>query len=465
MQVQVEQRTEGEVGLKISVAPEVVNAEVEQVFKEAASSVQVPGFRPGKAPRSMIESRINLDLVRGEALERLTHTAYLEALEETDLEPIDRARIEDDNLAEDGSFSFTAIVAVMPPVKLGEYKGIAVTQPQVQVTDEAVEEELNRQRGRFMSYTSLPDHPIVAGDIAIIDYAMEVAGQPVDEAAVSGYPLEVGKDELFPQLNEGLLGAKSGEERRIDSKLPDSYTNSELAGKTATFVVAVKDVKTVAMPELNDEFAQRYAGINTLDELRQEMRKSLEKITAHMVEDTVRERVLSQVIEAAEVELPPLMIERYKKNREAEATDELERQGLNLDEMLTQHGLTHETWQQNLEGEARRSLKRYLVLREIAKQEGVLVTEAELKEEIERLAQMDRMSYATKRRELETNDLIDDIAGRFQREKVVRLLIEAAEITPEEPVGETAPVAEAAPATEETPAEESQTEDTEHGKE
>ncbi|NIM04341.1 MAG: trigger factor [Armatimonadetes bacterium] len=449
MQVEIERQEEGEVGLRISVGPDAVAAEVERVFQAAAKSIQIPGFRPGRAPRAMIESRLNMDEVRKEAQERLTHSGYLEALDETGLEPIDRARVEDESLQEDGGFTFRAVVPIMPEVKLGEYRRLKAKKPSAEVTEEAVEEELERLRGRLSSFVPQPERAIEEGDIAIIDYAVEVDGNIVEKAGVQGYPLEVGNDSLFPQLNEGLLGAKQGEALRIENRLPKNHPDTELADKEAVFVVTVKDVKVRSLPELSDEFARRVADVKDLEELRKRIRESLEKLSAHLAEEALRERLVNQVIEASEFEPPRLLVDRFMEARENELTSELERQGTNLESYLAGRGMTYAAWKKNLETEAERNLKRFLVMREVERKEGITASDEEIEAEIARLAERDQVSPAAKRRALEADNAIEDIAGHLRREKALQVLLDSAEISLEEPEAK-APV---------------QTESPEHGKE
>jgi len=429
MQVQVERLGEGEARMKISLGSEAVAQEIERVFKEAARNVQIPGFRRGRAPRALVEARVDMEVVRREALDRLTQLGYLEAIAETRLEPIDRARVEERNLREDGSFTFRATVFVMPEVKLGPYRGLKATRIALPVSDEAVEAELERIRRRRISYVSAPERAIEKGDVAIIDYDLEVDGRSVEEGGVKGYPLEVGSDSLFPELNEGLLGAKPGEVRRLQSRLPQSHPDPALADREAVFVITVKEVKTPALPELNDEFARKVAGVQSLEELRQQVREALERLSAQEAEFNLRENLISQVAEASEVEVPRLLVERFVEARESETTRELEE---GMEGYLARRGLTYASWKKGVEAEARRHLKRHLVVREIVRKEGLTIAEEEIEAEISRLAEREGITAAAKRRALEANDGIRDLADRLLREKALRLLVDCAEIEVEE---------------------------------
>ncbi len=449
MPVQVEHLGEGEVGLKFSLEPEKIAAEVERIFKETAKGVRVPGFRPGHAPRALVEAQLNLEVVREEALDRLIQEGYLQALAEAGVEPIDRARIEKQETEEDGRLTYQAIVAVMPEVKLGEYRGLKATKFLFAVTDEAVEAELERVRRRHLTYVSDPEHAVEKGDVAIIDYDLEVEGEAQQGEGIKGYPLEVGADTLFPELNEGLLGAKAGEIRRLPVRLSASYPNPALAEKEIVFVVTVAEVKAPSLPELNEEFARRTGDVGTVEELREKVRSLLEKMAAQEAESNLRENLLSQAMESSEVEVPRLLVERYVGTKESEARTELAEQGDSLENYLTRRGRTYEAWKSGMELEARRYLRRHLAWREIAKKEGLTTSEEELEAEIQSLAERDGVNAAAKRRSLEEEDALEDIANRLLRQKVLQLLVDSGEITVEETKDETAV----------------QTESPEHGKE
>jgi trigger factor len=431
---------------------------VQKVFQETARTISVPGFRPGKAPRSLIEARINMDLVRQEALERLTQTSYIEALDQHQLNPIDRAQIQEPKLEEDGSFNFSATLSVLPEIKLGPYQGLKAAKTVLPVTDEAVETEVTRLLRRQASFISDPERAIEKGDLVIIDYDLSVEGQAVENAGVRGYPLEVGQDSLFPELNDALLGAKMGETCQVESRLPQTFPDPALADKSATFSVTIKEVKTLSLPELTDEFVQKMMGLDNVAALRQKIRDLLTEAAARQAQNSLRDNLLSQVVEASEFELPKILVARYVNSQESEILEQLGGDEKKLDDYLTHHGHTRQAWRENLEREARRQVKNFLIINEIEKQENIEVLEEELAPIVEQLASQEKVSVPAKRRALEESGELESLINRIGRGKVLQLLEDKAEITEEQ--GE---VAEAAAASEEKAPE--QTETPEHGKE
>jgi trigger factor len=432
MQVEVKRLGEGEVELNIAVAPEAVLDEIQKVFQETARTVSIPGFRPGKAPRSLIEAKINMEMVRQEALERLTQASYIEALTEHQLNPIDRAQIQQRNLQEEGGFSFQATLSVLPEITLGPYQGLKATKTVLPVTEEAVEGELERLRRRQATYASDPAREIEKGDLVIIDYDLEVGGQTVENAGVRGYPLEIGQDSLFPELNDALLGAKMGETCKVDSRLPQTFPDPALADQSAIFSVTIQEVKTLALPELTDEFAQKVLGLEDLAAVRQKIRDLLSEAAERQAKNSLREDLLSQVVEASEFELPRILVARYVTSQENEILEQLGGDDKKLEAYLTHHGLTREAWRANLEREARRQVKNFLIINEIERQENIVITEEELTALVSHLAQQEGVTPAAKRRALEESDELEALANRIGRQKVLQLLEDRAEISTEQ---------------------------------
>ena len=240
MQVEVERRPGSQVALTITVEPEQVTEQVEQLMRQYARKVTVPGFRPGKAPRALVESRIDRNAVVQDAIEQVIDTTYREALKQENLEPIERGDVKDLQTAPDMTVTYQVIVSVRPEVKLPEYKEIVVRHTATKVTDEQVDAEIDHLREQGTDFSEMPDAPIEKGDFVTIDYTMQIDGQPYPEGDTTGYPLEVGNDTFFPELNEALIGNKVGERATVTTSYPDDYSNKDLAGKTATYTVVVQ---------------------------------------------------------------------------------------------------------------------------------------------------------------------------------------------------------------------------------
>ena len=273
VEVEVDRREGGQVEVKVRVPPEPVAAVRERVIRAFGRRVTIPGFRKGKAPRPILERSIDPEFLKQQIIDALVPDAYDAALEKEGLHPLDRAQVEEPDLAEDGALTFSATLTLRPEIELGEYSGLKATRRISPVTEVQVDAELDRLRARSAQYVDLPpEATIEKGDLAVIDYEMSVDGEKREEDSAIGYPLEVGADDLFPQLNDVLPGARTGETRALEIDYPDDHVNKSVAGKKATFSVVVQQARRRQLPELNDDFAKQVSDLETMAALRDRVR-------------------------------------------------------------------------------------------------------------------------------------------------------------------------------------------------
>lgn len=450
VEVEVSRREGGQVELKVRVPPESVTAVRERVIRAFGRRVTIPGFRKGKAPRPILERSIDPEFLQQQIIDTLVPDAYDAALEKEGLHPLDRAQVEDPDLGEDGALAFSATLTLRPEIELGEYRGLKATRRVSPVTEAQIDGELDRLRERSAQYADLPAEATVEkGDLAVIDYEMFVDGEKREEDSATGYPLEVGADDLFPQLNDVLPGARPGETREFEISYPDDHVNKSLAGKKAAFRVVVQQARRRQLPELNDDFAKQVSDLETLAALRDRVRENLEVIGKAIAEDDVRNQVVRQVCDSASLSVPDSIVGREVDRRIDSATEELERRGLALHDHLRQLGRSFEDWRADLEADARESARRALVLDEVGTREKIEVAEQEIHEEIHRRAGAERMSEEELHQRLSEPGEYNRFLTRIYQRKVVQFLVDNAEIaeevvTPEEesPAGDGEPAEE-----------------------
>ncbi len=444
MQIAIERRPGSYVALTVTVEPSIVQARLEQLFQKHARRVTVPGFRPGKAPRRMLEERINQGALLQDAVESVIDITYKDALREQQIEPLERGEIEDLQTADDMTVTYTVVVAVRPEITLPEYKGLAVTQPVTKVTDEQVDAEQQRLRERSSDFAEIADEGIVASDYVTIDYAMSVDGAPYPEGDTTGYPLEVGTDTFFPELNEGLLGVKQGETTTISTSYPADYSDKNLAGKTASFEITVQQVRRVKMPEANDAWAQLISGgaLPTLAELRERLQENLQAVATQADRDHVRNDLVHIVVDGATLELPDTLVDEEYEHLMHTLEHRLSDERMTLAEYAEAIDSTVEKVQNDRRLLAREMVRRSLVLQEIARHELISVTDEDL-DMLIAATNRDGRAVSEVRKELAASGELNHLASRFFHEKVLAFLVEHAQITVEG--------AEAAP-TDEAPA-------------
>lgn len=451
VEVEVDRREGGQIQLKVRVPAEPVTAVRERVIRAFGRRVTIPGFRKGRAPRPILERNIDPESLQQQIIDDLVPEAYDAALEKEGLHPLDRAQVDDPAIGEDGALTFSATVTLRPEIELGEHRGLKATRRVSPVTEEQLEGELERLRARSARYLDLPpEATIEKGDLAVVDYEMFVEGEKREEDSATGYPLEVGADDLFPQLNDVLPGARRGEAREFEIDYPEDHVNQAVAGKKATFSVVVQQARRRQLPELDDEFAKQVSDLETMAALRHRVRENLEAIGKAVAEDDVRTQLVRQVCESASLSVPDSIVGREVDRRIDSVTEELERRGLSLHDHLRQLGRSFEDWRADLEADARESARRALVLDEIGTREKVEVTEQEIHEEMHRRAEAERISEGELHQRLSEAGEYNRFLTRIYQRKVVQLLVDNAEISEEVVAPEEEPSAgESAPPEEE----------------
>jgi len=282
-------------------------------------------------------------------------------------------------------------------------------------------------------YEALPEGEAVAkGDLVVVDYEMWVEGEKREQGGATGYPLEVGADELFPQLNDLLIGAQQGERREFEQTYPESHADAEVAGKTATFKVTVKVARRRQMPELDDAFAKQVSDLATLQELRDRVQHNLEAVGRGFAEDDIENQLIRQVSEAASLDVPEALVNRETERRIDEISRALEQRRDNLREHLRRHDRTYADWRADIEAESRQEVRKALVLDEIGLREGIKVNDEEAQEEMHRLAERDNLTEEQVHARMHESGELNRLVNRLYHRKIIKLLVESAEITEEE---------------------------------
>src|SRR5467141_1047228 len=326
------------VGLSVEVDAEQVSRSIDQAYGRLAPRVRIPGFRPGKAPRPMVEREIGWPALRQEALDLILPTAYNSALDEAALDPIDVPRVEVQQFERGQPMRFTATVSIKPEITLKEYKDISVPRPHSEISDKEVDEALERLRLRFAELHAA-ERPVQAGDFLTVDTHIIKSGAVLIGESETDAQLEVDKERLITGLAEGLIGQAVGETRDIPLTLPADYPKKDLAGSDVVFRVTVKSIKERRLPppdELPQLMAPSETGPDTparqtLEELRHDIREELQDAASRGDEQRFENDVLKALDERMEVEVPEALFEREVNRRVGEMEVRLEEQGLKME--------------------------------------------------------------------------------------------------------------------------------------
>ena len=423
MKAELLKREGNQVTFKITVDNDKFEAAINKAYNKNKGKFNIPGFRKGKAPKQIIESQYGKGVFYNDAIDMLFPEVYPTALDELNIDPINRPDLDIEEISKDNGLVMVINVEVKPEVKLGEYKGIEISKPDYTVNEEEAGLRLEEMRNRAARLVDVEDRAIEAGDTAIIDFEGFQDGVAFEGGKGENYSLVIGSNTFIPGFEDQLIGKNKGEEVEVNVEFPAEYHAENLAGKPANFKVVVKNVQRKELPELNDEFAADTTEFNTLDELKADLRTKLEEEAKNRAEAEMRNSLVEKVSEATELEVPEAMIEAQLDNMMMELNYQLQYQGLQLQQLLEMTGRTIEELKAERREEATKLVKSSLILEAIAKAENVEVSEEEIEAELAKMAQMYNMEVEKIKSAMRPADL-EDIKGQLTIRKTIDLLVD-----------------------------------------
>ncbi len=386
MGVKVKKLEKNKVSIEVEVGADEVDAALGRAYRQVVKKVNIPGFRKGHVPRKVLEMRLGKGILYEDALEILLPEAYDRAIVEAKLEPIDQPQIEDVHIEEGSPLRFSATVEVKPEVQLGQYKGLKIEKEKVEVTPEDVDDFLHALRERNAVWQVVEEGEVCDGDLVIIDFTGFVNGEPLEGGKGENHTLRIGSGTFIPGFEEQLLGARVDEERKIQVVFPEDYQNEDIAGAEAEFDVKLKEIKRKKLVPIDDEFAKDVSDFASLEELRDDSRKKLLEAAKNKAEEQFRQKVISRVVDNAEVEVPEILIKRRIDSMLGDMELRLQQQGIPLETYLEYSEKTREDMGEELAEPAHLGVKTDLVLNAIALKEGIEAKEEEVEGEFTLLA-------------------------------------------------------------------------------
>jgi trigger factor len=433
MQTTVENTDKHTVKLTIEVPVDEFTKDLDRAYRSISNQVKIPGFRKGKVPKQIIDAQIGRDVVREEFLSSAVPTYFRDALRDEDLAPISDPEIQLEQVEDDKPLIFTATVEVRPRLQLAreDYEGLRVQKPSTEVTDEEIDEWVDRLRERFAELEPA-DRPVRSEDFVTIDVKTTLHGEDVAEASRSDYLYFVGSGEFGSKLDDELVSTKPGDILKVNDALPDRF--GELGGTDVSIQVLVKDVKQRKLPEADDEFAKTASEFDTLTQLRDDLRERLAEMKERDAEGVIRDRALQAMIDTVTVELPESLVDEETEHRISHARERAERAGLTLEQVLESQGWDEARLREDSREHAIRAIESDLVLEGIARTEKLEVTADEIGAQIAVLAQAYGREPKELAKALDRSGQVVTLAGDIIRGKALDLLVERADIEPEGPV-------------------------------
>ena len=426
MNVTVE-RVGNDATLKITLPAEEVNKGFKKAVAKIAGQVNIPGFRKGKAPRNIIEMHYGKEAVKQEAFELVANQCYTEALEQEKLIPVSDPKVEDSVFEENKDMELTIKVTLKPEVKLGDYKELHVEKEAVEVTDEAVEEQVQGLRSRHAKMVEAEEGAVIEkGDFAIIDFAGTVDGEPFSGGEGKGYPLEVGSNSFIPGFEDQLVGLKKGDSTDVDVTFPEEYFVKELAGKQAIFKVNVQDVKRKELPELTDEYVAANSDCKTVEELRASYKERMQKAAENNDQIAYEKALIDLAVANAEFEVPEIMIEDRVTQMIDEMRMSLEARKLTLEQYMQYSGIDMKQLRERQHDAAVENVKTDLVLDAIAKAENIQVSMEDVDSELSAIASQHGATLEDVKKIIKSNGTMGLLLANILRRKAAHVIIDSA---------------------------------------
>lgn len=427
MNIKIENVEKNVVQLEIEVDAAKFEEGMQQSYKKNASQFNIPGFRKGKAPRNIVERYYGEQVLYDDAINIVCSEAYDNAVEENNLEPVDRPEIDIVQIGNKQNLIFTAKVTVKPEVELGAYMGVEVEKTEVVVTDEDVEKELAKVVEKNSRLISVTDRPIQSGDTAVIDFEGFIDSVPFEGGKGTDYNLVIGSGSFIPGFEDQLIDKNIGEEVDVNVNFPEEYGKEELNGKPALFKVVIKEIKVKELPTVDDDFAKDISEFDTLEEYKNDLRSKLEHTAQHKAEHENEDKVIKKIADNAIVEIPAVMVEKQIDAMARDFDMRLRYQGLDLQKYLEIMGMDFEGFRGQFKERAENEVKVQLVVEKISKVENVEVSDEEVEAEIVKMAEQYKQSVEDLKKSLRPEDL-EYVKNDMAFRKTMKLLVENAKL-------------------------------------
>ncbi len=414
--------------IEFLIEPEQFELALARAYRKGVGKIAVPGFRKGKAPRSVIEKMYGEEVFFDDALNAILPIEYDSALHTVNIEPIASPQIEVKEMSKANGATVLCKIPVKPDVTLGEYKGLKATKTVKAVGDEEIASELlglQNRNARMVDKTGKAKD----GDYATIDFEGFVDGVPFEGGKSEGYPIQLGSGQFIPGFEEQVVGHKVGEAFDIEVTFPEEYQAAELAGKKATFKIVLKELKEKEMPELDDDFAKDVSEFDTLADLKADLLAKAEAEAEKQAEAEVENTIMEQVVKSLEADIPDVMYAQKMEDLASEFAYRLQSQGLDMNTYLQYTGSTKEQFADSFRPQAEQQVRMRLALDHIVELEELKVTDEEVDAQVAKMADQFNLSEEEIRRAVPDREIRADLAAN----KAVDLVRQSAVITASKP--------------------------------
>lgn len=426
MKVNLESIKGTEKKVDVYIPVEKVKEKNSEVFREFKKNAKIKGFRPGKAPDSVIRSMYG-ESIREEIVSGLVSDSLHNALEQVSVTPINKPRIDADDIKPDSEFHYSAVFEVLPEFELSQYKGLELTKRKTEVKEEDVEKTLEQIRERS-AQTKLPEEPrpVAKGDNVVVDFEGTIDGEVVPDLKRENVQFIAGEGQLIEEFDKNLIGMNRGDESEFDVNYDENFQIEEAAGKTVHYRLKVNEIYERVFPEINDEFAKEI-GYDTLDELKRKIKEDLQNQYEREEQGRVTQEILDKLNSSHDIEIPESLLNQEIDRLKRDYAANLQRQGIQMPPI-------DQEMEEKFRVRAENNVKSSIILSEIARTEEIKVTSQEIEQRLKHIADSLQMPYENVRQVYVENNMLPNLEGSITEEKVLDFIKESAKFT--EPEGE-----------------------------
>lgn len=410
-----------EVSLSVVATPEEFAPFVERAATKLSQGLDIKGFRPGKAPKQLVIDQVGADRLLHEAMDQAIPHFFAQAALEKQVQVVHRPSITVEELGLDTPFRFSATVEVVPEITLADPKKLSVKKRDVAVTDEEVDAEL-KHLAKMRGTLAQVDREAKNGDVVTVDFEVQVDGKAIEGGTSKNHPITLGEGRFVPGFEEGLLGAKAGDDKTFPISFPEDYGKKELQGKKAQATAHVHSVQERTLPELNDEFAKGLGSFTDMEHLKKDLKKNItDEMTAKEEERYVGELAEKLMEKSTFGFIPESLINHEIDRRMEEFANMLAYQQKTIDDYIAEHSTSLESMRENMKESAEKQVKIGLALRELAKKHDIVITDEEIEAETQKqLARFASVKQAHE--EINPNELREYVVGMLKNTKTLDLL-------------------------------------------
>ena len=427
MKVNLEKQENNLFKLSIEIDADVAAQEYNKACRKTGENINIPGFRKGKAPRSMIEKHVGVGRIQQRVLDALLPNIFADLISEHQFDLATEPVVENYNFELGKPVSVTARLEIKPEVNLVNHKGQVIEVPEFKHSDDVIDKELKLLSEKFATLEPIVGRPAEVTDIVIIDFTGTVNGEPIKGGAGKNQQLDLSNSHFIKGFAEQTVGKSIGEEFTINVTFPEDYQDKALSGKPAEFKIKINEIKKKITPEINDELAQKVGPFQTLEDLKADMAKYLEKTRENENKIRTEKAILEKVVDSAKVDIPDSMVNREAKTLLEEIQARFKSQGISWDQVLEQQG--HENTWNSLREEAAKRVRTSLVLSAVAKTENIQLTEEDFLEKVRELARTYNSDEKAIYEQMAQNPaLAQGLSQQIMSQKIINYLLENNEV-------------------------------------